>query len=385
MKYFFPIHLDGGNRGCEGIAKGSAILLNQGKDSLVSLCRDVRLDKRLGTDSFTTLIKSDEQSDKIIARAFRKLCRIFKIPISQKNPYTSFVSTMDTQDVLISTGGDMMCYNNNQVITTNNLANKLGHKTILWGCSMGPENLTPEKEETLRKFSLIYTRDSLTYNFLKNLGLKNIVCYPDPAFILEPEKVELPSLFKHKKVIGINISNFTIGNEKSLDTPFGKEVIDLISYILNITNYDILLIPHVFWKKQDDRILSNLIKNHFKTSRIEILDSNKLNYLQIRYVISKCELFIGARTHAMISAYSCNVPSLALGYSIKSRGIAADLGLPNELVVNTKEFKPGELIKAFQFLDEQKDIIRNHLEKIIPNYRKNTFNIRKDLQNIIYN
>ena len=27
MKYYFPIHLDGGNRGCEAIAKGTAMLL----------------------------------------------------------------------------------------------------------------------------------------------------------------------------------------------------------------------------------------------------------------------------------------------------------------------------------------------------------------------
>ena len=29
MKIYFPIHLDGGNRGCEAIAKGTAVILGK--------------------------------------------------------------------------------------------------------------------------------------------------------------------------------------------------------------------------------------------------------------------------------------------------------------------------------------------------------------------
>ena len=36
-------------------------------------------------------------------------------------------------------------------------------------------------------------------------------------------------------------------------------------------------------------------------------------------------MFIGARTHATIAAYSSCVPTLVVGYSIKARGIAKDL------------------------------------------------------------
>lgn len=36
MKVYFPIHIDGGNRGCEGIAKGTAKTWNSnGKDNLL--------------------------------------------------------------------------------------------------------------------------------------------------------------------------------------------------------------------------------------------------------------------------------------------------------------------------------------------------------------
>ncbi len=29
MKYYFPIHLNGGNRGCEAISKGTALILKE--------------------------------------------------------------------------------------------------------------------------------------------------------------------------------------------------------------------------------------------------------------------------------------------------------------------------------------------------------------------
>lgn len=46
---------------------------------------------------------------------------------------------------MLSTGGDMMCYDNNQVIYTNDIAKSKGFKTCLWGCSIGENNLTNEK------------------------------------------------------------------------------------------------------------------------------------------------------------------------------------------------------------------------------------------------
>ena len=40
-KFYFPVHLDGGNRGCEGIAKGTAAILGEPKENLIGLCRNV--------------------------------------------------------------------------------------------------------------------------------------------------------------------------------------------------------------------------------------------------------------------------------------------------------------------------------------------------------
>ena len=387
MRYFFPIHLNSGNRGCEGIAKGTAFLLQEPKDNLISLSTNINVDKQTGLSQYVTLKNVNTYRKSIFVRAVRKILRKFGMNFKNYDFHEKFLKDMTKSDILISTGGDMLCYGNNQVISTNNYASEKGYKTVLWGCSMGEENMTPEKEATLRKFSLIYSRESLTYHYLKDkVGLNNVVLYPDPAFVLDAEPFELPEFFRKKSpIIGINISNFTIGSDATLDTPFGQEVIDLINYIMNQTDYDILLIPHVFWKDQDDMNLALLIIDRFKSyeNRIHVLESDKLNYLQIRYAISKCELFIGARTHAMISAYKECVPSLALGYSIKSRGIAIDLGLPDNLIFNSKNFGKGDLIKSFQYLDTNKISIKNQLRNTLPEYVNRIYGIRNDLKNFI--
>lgn len=278
----------------------------------------------------------------------------------------------------------MMCYGDNEVIYTNDYAKKHGVKTVLWGCSMGKENLTSRKQETLKKFDLVYARETLSYDFFNSLGLNNVVCYPDPAFALEPEKTNLPPCFDKGNVIGINLSNYTVG-AFDLNTPFGEEVRKLLDYIFNCTSYKVLLVPHVLWPGQDDRIIAeNVLKEYSGyADRITILNSDELNYLQIRYVISQCLAFIGGRTHAVISAYSTCVPTIALGYSIKSRGIAKDLGLPEKYVVDSKHISgDGVLLCAFQDLEENIIEVKNHLCAIMPEYIGRTKKVKSILEKI---
>lgn len=373
MKIYFPIHLDGDNRGCEAIAKGTAEILGLPKEQLIGLCRNIELDKRLKVDDYVTLWNRKSFLKDFYNRLIRKSMSIIGIDSSKMKSmsyyqrYGAFLNQITQNDFMFSTGGDMMCYDDNEVIYTNNYVYKKGVKTVLWGCSIDNNNLTPSKIETLRKFSLIYARESLTSDMLRQgLGLTNVVTFPDPAFILKPQECSIPSCFE-KDTIGINLSNFVV-NSNDLSTKFGIELDKLINYILNHTTLNILLIPHVLWEGQDDRIISNLILRKYNSPRISVLDSDALNYCELRYVISKCHFFIGARTHAVISAYSTCVPTIALGYSIKSKGIAKDLELNECLVVDSKQVKENIIVEAFEYLIQNEKQIRLHLAKVMPDY-----------------
>lgn len=384
MKYYLPIHLDGGNRGCEAITKATSLILN--KDKLIAYSRNLVLDRKLGLDKYVDLIQDKEEN--MLFKAKRKIACMFGNyyqPMTFKYHYHRFVESMEKDSVMLSTGGDMMCYNNNQVIYTNELAKSRGIKTVLWGCSIGKENLTSEKVNTLLHFDYIYTRESLTANLMEEIGCKNIGLFPDPAFILEPQECQLPACFSNgKKVIGLNVSNYVVGADNLSTTQFGNALKNTIDYLITETDYNILLVPHVLWQVQDDRIISRVILREYEsTGRLSVLDSGSLNYLQIRYVISKCHLFCGGRTHSVISAYSTCVPAIALGYSVKSQGIAQDLKLPMETVVDSKHITgKNELLNAIKYGLEKHDVLREHLLEIMPTYKEQVYGVKDIMKNL---
>jgi polysaccharide pyruvyl transferase WcaK-like protein len=120
------------------------------------------------------------------------------------------------------------------------------------------------------------------------------------------------------------------------------------------------------------------MEKYGNTKRFFVLDTDNLNYCQIRHIISNCKMFVGGRTHAVISAYSTCVPAIALGYSIKSRGIAKDLGLSENLVVDSKHIHhEGYLLDAFNYMYENEASIRKHLQEMMPEYRQRTYGIRE--------
>ena len=61
---------------------------------------------------------------------------------------------------------------------------------------------------------------------------------------------------------------------------------------------------------------------------------------------------MGARTHSTIAAYSSDVPTLVIGYSVKSRGIATDLfGSYENYCLPVQELsEPEALIKGYEWI-----------------------------------
>ena len=81
-------------------------------------------------------------------------------------------------------------------------------------------------------------------------------------------------------------------------------------------------------------------------------------------------MFVGARTHATIAAYSTGVPTLAVGYSVKARGIARDIfGTEEKYVVSVQNFKnKNDLKNAFQWLEEHEKKVAHILMDRMPEY-----------------
>lgn len=375
-KFYFPIHLDCNNRGCEAIDRGTVDVLRCSQKEYIGFSSNIELDRNFDLEKINVLIPVPRYIVSVIKRTIRRLFfrrkDIREISMSVK--YDCFLNKISSNDICMITGGDMFCYGNNELNYIIDYMAKRKIPTVLWGCSFGPENLTSAKKKALDQITAITARESLTYDyFVNDLKMKKVKLVSDPAFTLTPQKCELPNYFK-KDLIGINLSNFTSENYSD-DNIFFNSFMGLIEYIISNTDLTIVLIPHVFWKGQDDRIVCKLIKEKVSVpERIKILNTEKMNYCQIRYAISKCKYFIGARTHAMISAYSTCTPSIALGYSIKSRGIAKDLGLDEKLVIDFHNVKRSdELIERFEYMIQNEEQIRTHLQSVMPEYIKKAY------------
>lgn len=386
IKYYFPIHLDAGNRGCEAIDRGTVKILECKKNEYIGFCTDINLDYFLQLGVINTLIPAPSFDFK-----FRLKTKITRMLTKKKEyndafffvKYTSFLRRISLGNLCFITGGDMFCYGDNELNYIIDQMAKRRIPTVLWGCSFGPENLTPAKMKALKQLTAITARESLTYEYFVNeLKIKKVKLVADPAFTLLPQKCDLPEYFL-ENVIGINLSNFT-SEEYSDDNEFFKAFMVFIEYIISNTELTIVLIPHVFWKGQDDRIVCSLIKEKASNpKRIQTLNTEIMNYCQIRYAISKCRYFIGARTHAMISAYSTCTPSIALGYSIKSRGIAKDLGLDERLVIDYHNVKNAEeIIESFKYMVQHEEQIRSHLQSVMPEYVKKAYSAKEVIEKL---
>ena len=132
---------------------------------------------------------------------------------------------------------------------------------------------------------------------------------------------------------------------------------------------NVCLIPHVVCENNDDSKSCEYLYEKFnKNSRISIV--NDMNCKKLKYIISKCRFFIGARTHSTIAAYSTCVPTLVVGYSIKSIGIARDLfGTDKNYVLSVQNIDDeNELVNNFNYFLDNETLIKETLEKQIPNY-----------------
>ena len=368
--YKFYLHAGSANHGCEAIVRSSINILN---DEVTLYSRVPELDTKYGIDEICDLHKDDKILLKVGSfrwiKAYLQTKLTGKIDLSMKYQYNSLISSVKNNDIYFSIGGDNYCYPGTEVLAAiNSNIKKKGAKLVLWGCSVEPslmDNL--EIANDLHSFDLITARESISYKALKKVN-DNTVLVSDPAFTLPKIDLPLPKGWKEGKMIGINASPLIIENGKNAKTVYEAYRL-LIEYIIKETEYNVALIPHVIAEGNNDyEVLKKLYDEIESKDRLVLVGDH--NCLELKGYISRCSFFIVAITHATIAAYSTCVPTLVLGYSVKSRGIATDLfGTYDHYVLPVQEMNDSkELLNSFIWIQEHEDEIRNHLIDIMPEY-----------------
>ncbi len=149
-----------------------------------------------------------------------------------------------------------------------------------------------------------------------------------------------------RPLVGLNVSGLLQMGGYSKDNMFGLAVdyptlIDeLIAYFTKEANAHLVLVTHVTGApgghESDATACEALFAKHKAScqGRLHLADPS-YNHREIKYLIGKCDFFLGARLHACIAALSQGVPAVGMAYSRKFVGVFESLQCP-ELVVDLR-------------------------------------------------
>lgn len=386
MRYFLCGQTGNINRGCEAIISSTVKVLGQRNGDVYFATFAPEMDRALARRLGITMISYGGYPSSIhryVCVGLRKLHKKSLAGFSMiEKP---LFDMLKSDDVCLNIGGDVYCYGRPTIsLALNNFTQKKGITNILWCCSIEKDNIKGEIFDDLNKYKYIFAREQITYDNLVSAGIpkEKVIKCCDPAFFLDRQEVELPKGFAIGNTVGINVSEMVI---KDGDSTVYDNVISMIKHIIETTDMNICLIPHVYSIKENrnDYPILKKIYEEFSNDRVSMVDK-EYNCEQLKYIISNCRFFFGARTHSTIAAYSSCVPTVVLGYSVKSKGIATDLfGTYEKYVLPYNEIKgKDDLINSFNWLVENENEIKKRIAQFLPEYQKSlSDNVNKYILN----
>ncbi len=377
MKYVMYPHGGSGNHGCEAIVRSTVKLIGR---EMILFSSQVHQDIEVGLDKICE-VRTDAKPIKWGSLAYLKAQIQTKL-LGKREAFDEVVFSdvlkeARKSDYFLSIGGDNYCYGHNSFIyLVNRMMDKAYVKRILWGASVEPEAIDEQMLKDLQGYDKIWARESLTYDALQSKGLSQTFLLPDPAFVLDKEELPLPNGFVEGNTVGINVSPMIIGYEKNQGMAL-QNYVNLLKYIIEETDMHVALIPHVVWSHNDDRKPLIQLYDMFKdTGRVVMIEDH--NAMKLKGYIARCRFMVVARTHASIAAYSTQVPTLVVGYSVKARGIAKDIfGTEENYVIPVQTLThEDELIKGFHWLVAHEADIKVHYAEMMPDYIKSVYTVR---------
>jgi polysaccharide pyruvyl transferase WcaK-like protein len=253
----------------------------------------------------------------------------------------------------------------------------------------------------LRKTKIIYSRDHAGLNYLKELNrgpLEQASFSYDMGFGLEalpPSKelvIQIERIKNKGGLVGINISGLLSRSEYSGKNVFGlkssyhKLVETLIRHCIRELNMQVILIPHVIGgggveSESDDSACERIYEKCLEEYGEKIwYISGPFDHHTVKYLIGKCDYFIGVRMHSCIAALSQSIPTVALAYSDKYIGVLDSIDV-SEYVSDLRRDDEKDVIcmvnrmvSSSVLLKEQLNVkMKCVLNEVMGLYSKDTF------------
>ncbi len=247
---------------------------------------------------------------------------------------------------------------------------------------------------------IILSRDRESMDLVQGmLGRQNhskqIIFCPDVAFALDsiaPQDGDIPPFINTgslNPVIGLNINGllynggYTRNNMFNLKMDYKLFVHKLSETILKETNANLLLIPHTFAPQghieSDPDACAEVfaaLSSAYK-GRIQMIVGNYDQHT-IKGIIGRCDFFIGSRMHACIAALSQKIPTVAVAYSKKFKGVfdSIDAG---DYVIDARDEETREAVEKIGKMLEDRVQIAGRLQVQIDAAQKQQLKIFREI------
>lgn len=341
---------------CHYLLYGHGGSFNHGSEASVRC--DIALLRKHFPDCKITLVSHFPEQDRRFGLDADEI--VGRDPAGQTNDevYAAAIARITPQTVCLSVGGDMYCYPNWQrYAAIHYAALERGAKSVLWSCSVEPSMLDSEMLQALSTHHLITAREGHTLRELRERGLANTMQVADIAFSLSPQPTPCGIAGDY---VALNLSPLVIRRNPGILEAFQA----LVQEIMEHSCWNIALVPHVLAAADNDQ---EALEALYQDGGRMWMAPTELNAAERKYIISGARLCVASRTHACVAAYSSCVPVLAVGYSVKSAGIAADLG-QEAFVLDSGVLDTPALLCAFSRLRWKEREVRRTLERRIPSY-----------------
>ncbi|MGB9681262.1 MAG: polysaccharide pyruvyl transferase family protein [Minisyncoccia bacterium] len=352
-----------------------------------------------------------KKSPKVILKIIILTCKFFLYRIGFHKIFNNDKKAQEylNADVIINTGGDGLTEDYGPFSWLNYAVNIwfgliLNKPVVIYGESIGPFKKRINKllaKFLFNRISLITLREEISKKILDELNILKPPIYitADSAFLLKPapdyrikeiiskEKIEN----YNKPFIGISpskiIAHYGFLELKDDAEKYNKYIhlmSKIVDYLIEKLGATVIFIPHVIepWGNDDREVADDIIR----------LAKNKLNCVsikgdytteEIKGIISKCDLFIGARMHAMIASTSMLVPTIGIAYSHKTHGIIGKMLGQENYVLDIKEINYDTFISKINEAWNNKEKIKKDLELKINEIKKKAMLNAELVRNLI--
>lgn len=236
----------------------------------------------------------------------------------------------------------------------------------------------------LPKVAAIAARGRSTEENLKQLDLINVTRCADLAFCLPHADQSATNLSgplvardSNRQTLGISVSSVVHAYclRKGIDYP--KIIAEFVDQMIETRQMRCVIFAHSARPgcpsgRTNDipicRQTQALVRNQQHSDLIE----DDLNCDELRLLISSFDYFVASRFHAMISALTCHVPTLVLGWSHKYLEVLEDFEL-SRFAVDYSHLTTAGLSRAFEELVNSADDFQRKTRAYLPRVQANSF------------